>query len=58
MDRKTARKYIHQGHGPNESWRERDWRTREDLFEAVWPEVEAWLAAYPTMQAKGPEGLD
>lgn len=31
---------------------ERHWRTRDDPFEAVWPQVDAWLKANPDSTAK------
>lgn len=51
MDRKTAAKYIRGGEGPGERERPRDWRTREDPFASVWPEVERWLEGNPFLEA-------
>ena len=39
MDEKTARKYRRLGRLPSEVAPEREWRTREDPFVEVWPEV-------------------
>ena len=38
IDRKTARKYLKEGKLPTELKKDRDWRTRSDIFESVWPE--------------------
>ncbi len=51
MDRKTAGKYIRAGEGPGERERPRSWRTREDPFAAVWPQVESWLEGNPLLEA-------
>lgn len=51
MDRGTAAKYIHSGEGPGERERTRHWRTREDPFCEVWPEVEGWLHGNPRLEA-------
>ncbi len=51
MDRKTAGKYIHGGEGPGERERPRNWRTREDPFAVVWPQVERWLEGNPRLEA-------
>ena len=39
MDEKTARKYRDGEKLPSELAKPRTWRTREDRFEEVWPEV-------------------
>lgn len=52
MDRKTARKYLAEGKLPSELRRERDYRTRLDPFEDVWPWVEQQLLREPGLQAK------
>lgn len=52
MDRKTARKYLAEGKVPSELTRERDYRTRLDPFEDVWPWVEEQLVREPGLQAK------
>jgi len=51
MDRKTASKYIHGGHGPGEQCKARDWRTREDPFADEWAQIEGWLEAKPDLEA-------
>jgi hypothetical protein len=43
MDVKTARKYMNSGRLPSQMKAARDWRTREDPFADIWPEVEAHL---------------
>ncbi len=52
MSERTARKWRASGKLPSESERQRDWRTREDPFEQLWPEAEALLASDPGLQAK------
>ena len=52
MSEPTARKWRAQGKLPSEMQRQRDWRTRADPFEELWPEVEALLARDPGLQAK------
>jgi hypothetical protein len=52
MDEKTARKYLRQGKLPSESRPERTWRTREDPFEEVWPELSELLTVNPGLEAK------
>ena len=52
MDEKTARKYRKLGRLPSEVAPERVWRTREDLFAEVWPEVHELLQDAPGLQAK------
>ena len=39
MDAKTARKYRRGQRLPSESFTPRTWRTREDPFQEVWPEL-------------------
>jgi hypothetical protein len=51
MDEKTARKYRDSGKLPSEVVRPRTWRTRQDPFEEVWPEVLARLEAEPKLRA-------
>src|ERR1035438_7168151 len=67
MDEKTARKYRRLGRLPSEVAPERAWRTREDLFAEVWPEVHAMLqeapgleatALFAWLQTKHPENFD
>ncbi len=52
MDEKTARKYRRLGMLPSEVAPERTWRTREDRFAEVWPEVHAQLKETPGLEAK------
>jgi hypothetical protein len=52
MDAKTARKYRHAERLPSESFTPRSWRTREDPFEDVWPELRDQLERAPGLQAK------
>lgn len=51
MDEKTARKYRQLGRLPSEVGPERTWRTREDPFTEVWPEVHAQLEEAPGLEA-------
>ena len=52
MTRKTGAKYIESGRLPSEEQKERTWRTREDPFEKIWPEVEIRLKDAPELEAK------
>jgi hypothetical protein len=52
MDAKTARKYRHAERLPSESFNPRTWRTREDPFQDVWPELRDQLVRAPGLQAK------
>lgn len=52
MTSKTASKYIQSGELPSAQVKDRDWRTREDPFESIWPEVEARLEEAPDLQGK------
>ena len=52
MDAKTARKYRHAERLPSESFTPRTWRTREDPFQDVWPELRDRLELNPGLQAK------
>ena len=52
MSEGTARKYRRLGRLPSEARVAHTWRTREDPFEAVWPEVEGLLEADAGLQAK------
>jgi hypothetical protein len=52
MDEKTARKYEHLGKLPSEVKVEHNWRTREDPFTDVWPELKEKLATNPGLEAK------
>ena len=52
MDEKTARKYRRLGRLPSEMRAPHTWRTREDPFAAVWPEVREKLETNPGLEAK------
>lgn len=52
MDMKTARKYRHADRLPSETFTPRTWRTREDPFQEIWPELQGLLANNPGLQAK------
>lgn len=52
MDVKTARKYLRARRLPSEMKTERDWRTRQDDFADVWPEIAERLRANPGLEAK------
>ncbi len=52
MDRKTGRKYWKAGKVPSQIPIEHTWRTREDPFEADWPDVELMLEDAPELEAK------
>jgi transposase len=52
MSERTARRYRGLGKLPSEVKAAHSWRTREDPFAEVWPEVEALLARDSGLQAK------
>lgn len=52
MDVKTARKYLRARRLPSERKAERHWRTRQDGFSAVWPEIQEQLRTNPGLEAK------
>ncbi len=52
LDRKTAAKYRDAGKLPSEMKAPRDWRTREDPFEEVWPVIKSKLVDAPELEAK------
>ena len=52
MDRKTASKYRDAGTLPSEMGVIRDWRTREDPFDADWEEIQRRLIDAPELEAK------
>ena len=52
MDAKSARKYRHADRLPSESLAPRTWRTREDPFQDVWPQLRDLLELNPGLQAK------
>lgn len=51
IDRKTARDYIETGRPPGKPKAPRNWKTRADPFEEVWPEIQALLLQNPRIQA-------
>lgn len=54
MDEKTARKYRDLDKMPSEikADRHRSWRTREDPFAEIWPDLKAFLENNPGLEAK------
>ena len=52
MDEKTARRYRRLGRLPSEVAPERSWRTRQDSFAEVWPEVHEQLQEAPGLEAR------
>lgn len=52
MDVKTARKYLREDGLPSELAATHTWRTREDPFVGVWPEVHPFLELNPCLEAK------
>ncbi len=52
MDTKSARKYRQAERLPSESFTPRTWRTREDPFQDVWPQLRDLLERNPGLQAK------
>jgi hypothetical protein len=52
MDEKTARKYLKSGILPGQSKKERNWRTRQNPFEAQWPAIKERLTLNPGLEAK------
>ena len=52
MTEKTGRKYLRSGKLPSELKVEHTWRTREDPFVDVWPEIKNKLDINPGLQAK------
>jgi hypothetical protein len=52
MNTETARKYRYAERLPSESFAPRTWRTREDPFQDVWPEIRGLLEVNPGLQAK------
>ena len=52
MDTKSARKYRQADRMPSESNTPRTWRTREDPFQDVWPQLCDLLERNPGLQAK------
>ena len=52
IDRKTARRYLALGTEFSTAGRMRTYRTREDPFAAIWPEIEAMLRIDSGLEAK------
>src|SRR5512144_2251949 len=52
VDEKTARKYRNSDRLPSERHVPHTWRTREDPFQDVWPELEGMLRLNPGLEAK------
>ncbi len=52
VTRKTARKYIKESKLPSELKQQRNWLTRSDCFEEVWPKLAAMLQNAPGLEAK------
>ena len=52
MSSKTARKYLSTNKLPSELKKERDWKTRTNVFEKNWDRIEAMLNKAPGLQAK------
>ena len=52
MSERTARRWRQRGMLPSETVKPRSWRTREDPFADVWPEVEAMLELDAGLEAK------
>src|SRR5512147_1644638 len=52
VDEKTARKYRDSDRLPSERHVPHTWRTREDPFQDVWPELEEMLRLNPGLEAK------
>ena len=52
MHRNTASRHLSSDLLPSESPIERSWRTRQDPFEGIWPEVTEMLRQAPDLEAK------
>ena len=52
MSAKTARKYLLSNKLPGETLKSRDWKTRTNVFEENWLEIEDMLSKSPKLQAK------
>lgn len=52
MNVKTARKYLVSNKMPCELKKERHWKTRSNVFEPVWSEIESMLVKAPGLQSK------
>jgi hypothetical protein len=51
MSLKTARKYRSSNQLPSEMKKIRNWKTRSNVFEVIWPEIEDMLIKSPKLQA-------
>ena len=51
MSEKTGRKYLKARFLPSEMKKERYWKTRQDPFKKVWPEIEKFLNGQPGLKA-------
>ena len=51
MAENTAKKYLRTRLLPSQMKKERYWKTREDPFKEVWPEVEKFLKGQPGLEA-------
>jgi transposase len=52
MDEKTARKYVRSRKLPSQLKSPRDWSTRKDPFEHIWPTIKHFFENEPHLQAK------
>ena len=52
MDEKTPRRYRDSGQLPSEIKTAHVWRTREDQFEEVWPEIQEKSLLNPGLEGK------
>ena len=52
MNRKTASKYLKQSTLPSETSKPRNWRTRQDHLQEIWPKAEEFLSVTPDIEAK------
>ena len=52
MSAKTARKYLSLNKAPAELKKERHWKTRNNVFEEDWNNIEVMLQNAPGLQAK------
>ena len=46
MSAKTARNYLLSNQLPSEMKKERDWKTRANIFEPIWSEIEDMLSKW------------
>lgn len=52
MNRKTASKYLKQSNLPSETTKPRNYRTRPDNLQDIWPKAEEFLLLTPDIEAK------